>query len=358
MTKVFGRQYTKRELLAKIGDISQLCGIKVSQLTDGTAAGTQIAHGWTGGGLEFEVDIGRGMGIGAFRYRGIPLAWISATGEVHSAYYDSFEGQMDRSYYGGLMHMCGFRQVGAPNVDGTETLGMHGRASNLPAKNIYVDGEWSGEEYQIWAQGKIQEVSALGENICMTRKVSAKLGENRITIQDKIQNQAHRSTEFMVLYHTNFGFPLLDEGTKLYLPSLQSLHSEDGTVVDSSVYGQFAAAHLGAGQQIYFHQLAHQNGKTGFVIYHPDLQNGLGILVEYDRTHLPNIIEWVDLEAGQNVLEVGPSNCKCFGRAAERAAGTLDFLEPGEIREYEISFTVLDGCEPIQQALHSLKSLL
>lgn len=358
MATVFGKQYTKRELLAKVGDISQLCGIKISQLTEGTAAGTQIARAWTGAGLEFEINLGRGMGIGAFRYRGTPLAWVSATGEVNGAYYDAFEGQMDRSYYGGLMHMCGFRQVGAPNVDQGETLGMHGRASNLPAKNIYVDGEWSGDEYEIWAQGKVQEVSALGENICMTRKVSAKLGESKITIHDKIQNCAHTSTEFMILYHTNYGFPLLDEGTQLFLPSINSVDSENGHPVKQAVYGQFSAAHQGAGQQIYFHQLAHQNGSTGYVIYHPKLQGGLGLLVEFDQTHLPNIIQWVDLEEGQNVLEVGPSNCKCFGRAAERAAGTLDFLEPGEIREFEISFTVLDGNDQIQHTIKALQGLL
>ena len=71
----------------------------------------------------------------------------------------------------------------------------------------------------------------------------------------------------------------------------------------------------------------------------------LGIRVDYIKDNLPELINWVDQRAGHNVVEVGPSNCKCFGREAERKAGTLQFLQPGEIKTYEMKFTVIEGAD-------------
>ena len=39
----------------------------------------------------------------------------------------------------------------------TGSLGLHGRFSHTPAKNLYVDGQWEGDEYVFWAQGKMRE---------------------------------------------------------------------------------------------------------------------------------------------------------------------------------------------------------
>ena len=52
----------------------------------------------------------------------------------------------------------------------------------------------------------------------------------------------------------------------------------------------------------------------------------LGLEVRYEKQSLPELIPWVNLESGRYILEVGPINCKCFGRKAEREAGTLLFL--------------------------------
>ncbi len=73
-------------------------------------------------------------------------------------------------------------------MDKGKSLGLHGRASNIPARNVYVDGAWDGDDYWIWATGKVRESTVFGENITLTRKISAKLGVSKIFIEDTVEN--------------------------------------------------------------------------------------------------------------------------------------------------------------------------
>lgn len=356
MPFIFGRDYSKKELLMKVGNISQICGVSVRDLVDGKARGVQIADFWTGSGLEFSVNLSRGMGLGALRYKGIPFSWASSTGDVSPCYYEPIGGGLDRSYSGGLLHMAGLRQVGAPCTDEGEDLGLHGRICNIPAENIYADGEWEGDNYSIFVRGALHEASALGENLVMIRKVTAHLGENVVEIKDKVTNYSQQRTPLMILYHTNFGFPLIDKGSRLIIPVTEVRDAFTEEIVQVDQYSEYGEADNNAEQQIYFHKTVENIGWSSFMIENSNL--GIGLRVDYQKTNLPELINWVDLRAGHNVVEVGPSNCKCFGREAERKAGTLQFLEPGESKEYNLKFTVLEGASVLktnEEALMDMK---
>jgi acylphosphatase len=348
MAYLFGENYTKSDLLQRVGDISQICGVRIIELEGGRSQGVKIARFWTGGGLEFDVNISRGMGIGAFRYKGTPFAWMSGTGDVAPCFYEPRGGGFDRSYAGGLMHNSGLRQVGAPCEDEGEELGLHGRVSNLPADNVLADGYWDKDDYIIFVSGKLREVSALGENLILSRKITSHIGSREICIEDTVENIGPISSPHMMLYHTNFGFPLIDKGTRLVIPSKKVFDVTGENLVPESVYGIYKGVSLEADSQIYFHDTIAKDGLSGYVIVNDKL--GLGVHVTYDKKNLPELINWVNLETGRNVVEVGPSNCKCYGRKSEREAGTLQYLEAGEIREYKMCFKVLDGKNDLEKA--------
>ena len=58
-------------------------------------------------------------------------------------------------------------------------------------------------------------------------------------------------------------------------------------------------------------------------------------------------------EAGQDfvnntyVTGVEPGNCSVLGRAWNRKNGTLQHIQPGEVREFELEIGVLDGAKEI-----------
>jgi hypothetical protein len=70
---------------------------------------------------------------------------------------------------------------------------------------------------------------------------------------------------------------------------------------------------------------------------------GLSLFVRYRQKELPRFIEWKMVGQGEYVLGFEPANCQVGGRAKERELGTLQFLEPGEKKEFHLQIGVLEG---------------
>ena len=349
--KLFGKTFTKRELLSHVGDISQICCAKKVILAGGKQQGVNAIEVSTGSGLVFWVIADRGMGIGDCFFNGASLSWRSSTGEVAPAYYDMRGGNMDRSYYGGLVHLSGLRNVGGACEDGEE-LGLHGRISNLPAENVSINTRWEGDDYYIEIKGDVKETTALGEYVVLNRKITTMLGANFIEIEDTVENRSFKPTEHTMLYHTNYGFPLLERGAEIILNAKSTIDSGGGDVKSISPMA-------GPGETpwfIYYHDLAADSlGMSGYVVCNRNINGGIGIKLSFNKNDLPNLIHWQNFEAGHYVLEMGPSNCmQVGGRKAERERGTLRFLEPWETKRYQLKFEILTNNKEIDDAAASL----
>ena len=53
MAKLFNREWSKTELLSRVGQMEQLAGIRLLEAGDGKARGSRILDVWTGTGLRF-----------------------------------------------------------------------------------------------------------------------------------------------------------------------------------------------------------------------------------------------------------------------------------------------------------------
>ena len=82
-----------------------------------------------------------------------------------------------------------------------QALGLHGRISHLPASNTWVDAGWRDDEYELWARGRMREAVVFGENLTLTRRVSAQLGSSTIQVRDVVVNEGQQTTPHMMLYH-------------------------------------------------------------------------------------------------------------------------------------------------------------
>jgi hypothetical protein len=346
MPELFGRKWTRAELLEHVGDVSQLGGARLVTLAEGPEAGVAVAELRTGSGFAFAVLLGRGMDIGFAEYRGVPLCWRSSTGEVASAYYEREGEGWLRGFSGGLMATCGLTTAGWASTDEGRDLPLHGPASYLPARNVYVDGEWQGDDYVMWAQGRTRETVVFGENLRLTRRVWARLGESRLFIDDVVENLGHTPVPHMIAYHINVGFPVLDEGSEL-ISSAQQIEpmTEEFTpaLENSAVY---------AGPQ--------PNVKAAVLVHRPrgdadgwastalvNRRRGLGLYIKQRPDQLPYLWQWKFPSQGAYVAGVEPANCFGRGRADDRARGTLQFLPPGEQQAYRVEIGVLDSAEAI-----------
>jgi len=352
MAKLYGREFSRDELMRRIGDISQVAGVKSYQLSDGNEKGVDAVDFRTGTGFSFTVLPGRGMDISYAEYNGQPLCWRSSTGDVHSSYYESQGLGWLRGFFGGLVTTCGMTYAGAPCTDAGEELGVHGRVSNIPAKNVWTDGQWEGDEYVIWTQGKVRETAFFGANVIMTRKVWAKLGESKLHLCDTVENVGFELTPHMHLYHINGGFPVVDEGSVLISPTKEAVPRDEDALIDAEHYYRFQSPTPGFKERVYYHDMAADpDGYVYAALANKKFRNGQGVgfYVKYLKSQLPRFIEWKMNSEGAYVVGMEPANCLVEGRDKERERGTLQFLQPGEKREYELEIGVLASTEAIEK---------
>ncbi|HLV80755.1 MAG TPA: aldose 1-epimerase family protein [Chthonomonadaceae bacterium] len=357
MAQLYGKSYSRKDLLARVGNISQIARIKPYRLVEGQEDGVFALDVTTGGGLGFTLLASRGLDISSAHFNGRSLAWRSATTDTHPAFFDH-EGEQGRGwlrgFYGGLVVTCGLTYAGAAGEDQGRFYGLHGRISNLPATNVHWDGRWEGDDYLLTVSGKVREATVFGENLQLTRMVTARLGERRLFLHDTVENLGYKRTEHMLLYHINLGFPVVADNARLIAPTLSATPRDPDAEAGRERFAQMQPPEAGFKEQVYFHDLAPDaQGHVTAAIVNPDCPAadgkppGLGVYCRYDPRQLPRFSEWKMMDAGTYVVGMEPANCLVMGRAQERAAGTLQFLEPGERRTYALEIGVLAGPEEI-----------
>ena len=86
MPKLFGRTYTKRQLLDRVGDISQLIHARKGRTDEGFAQGADLIEVSNASGLTFTVLPGRAAHCLRFLQGTTPVTFRSSPGDVGPAF--------------------------------------------------------------------------------------------------------------------------------------------------------------------------------------------------------------------------------------------------------------------------------
>jgi galactose mutarotase-like enzyme len=339
MSNLFNRSWTRNELLKRIGDLSQVAGIRLGEWVDGVERRLRVAEVRTGSGLDFTVLLDRGMDIGPAAFKGLPLAWLSPAGFAHPAYFDPDGLGWLRTFGGGLLTGCGLTYLGAPDVDEGEALGLHGRLSHLPAQRVRIGETWRGDECTFAIEGEMRQARLYGENLRLSRRITAGLGESWIAIHDIVENLGSAASPLMILYHINLGFPLLDETCRL-VAEPHTVEPRDGTAAQGlDEWMHFQPPEANYSEQDFYHDLpADENGWSGIQLVNP--AQHIALSVRFHKATLPNLVQWKQMGQGAYVLGLEPANCRVGGRSQERERGSLQYLQPGEQREFRVEIRI------------------
>jgi hypothetical protein len=340
MVTLFNREWSKAELITRVGHMDQLAGIRLVESRDGKARGCRMLDVWTGTGLRFQVNAERALDISSCDYKGISLSWRSPAGDVHPAHYEPQGAGWLRSFPGGVLTTCGLDQFGLPNQDHDTELGLHGRISHTPASQVNYRTYWASDDYRLEISAETRQAALFGENLVLRRQISTALGSNRIQINDIVTNEGFAPTPHMLLYHFNLGFPLVSEHTRLDLQAEETLPRDKAAKKGLDAWDHFQAPTPGYQEQVFIHRPeSDENGFANVELNNPQMQ--IGIRWSYQTASLPYLMEWKMMGEGAYVVGVEPANCNGLGgRAATRELGQLPMLEPGESRAYQIAVEI------------------
>jgi hypothetical protein len=333
-------------LRRRVGDVSQLVSTRAARLADGNEDGVRVIDARASGGLAALILADRGLDLGPVWAAGQQVGWQSTTGVVHPAYFH--ESDWLRSFHGGLLTTCGLQNVGLPSEDGGRSYGLHGRISNVAARN--VTHRVIEEDGQLLAEvtGEMRETDVFGADLRLRRRITLPMGELVLHVEDEVLNQGHAEAALMLLYHVNVGYPVVSEGAVLITPEAEIAPRDEVARAGLGERTRFPAPVDGFIEQVFRHELAPTQARTvSASIVNPEFAptGGIGLTLSWDPRQLPRMWQWRMLGPGMYLTGLEPSNCGLAGRAAEREAGTISELAPGETRSFGLTIRVTLGAD-------------
>lgn len=317
------------EQLQKTGYLchpQQMYTLRRMTISEGKAKGTSVIEVCTAGGLQVDILPDAGLDIGQVRYKGTNMSFISKNGYDSPAAIMPYEMEFLNFFPGGMLYTCGLRSTGGPNRDGGEYQPQHGRYHSLLAENVCTEVV----DNTILIKGTVRETALFGYNLQLKRTISIPVFGAEVSVCDELTNLAHADEEYTLLYHCNFGYPLISEKAHLELPQERK----------TTARTPFAETGLG-----WEHTFSTPTpGEEERVFFHEDMPHTAALVNESIHTKmtltwsetLPVLAHWRSMASGDYVCGLEPTNCYIMGRVNERENGTLPVIKPFETVKTEI----------------------
>lgn len=297
----------------------------------GTTAPERLLIARLFGSLDFEVLPGRGFDIGDTWYRGTPMSWFSPVADSRALPSPTGAEWLTR-FTGGLLTTCGFGNIGGPAAG----EGMHGNASHLPADQV----SWAvTEDGGVRLEATVESVALFGPSFRVRRRIVAAPGDgstSRLTIMDDVTNIGPQSAPLHLLYHLNFGAPLVTPGSSVIINSERV--SASGPHPEVPDWRSLPQPADNITEAVFEHHGIHTDPRGFAKAIIVSAEDDIGVVVEWHTETLPRLYQWVFPTRGRWALAVEPATSSLFDLDRDRddSYAGAPIIAPGESRSHEI----------------------
>lgn len=294
----------------------------------------------------------RGMGILRVVMGDLRLGWDSPVREVVNPKYINLEARGGLGWLEGFnewLARCGLEWAGHPGPDrfvnnvgeqAEMNLTLHGKVENIPASEVEViiDRE---PRPRIRVRGRVDERAFYGPKLELWTELSTEPGSSTFRIEDVLTNRSAFESEFQVLYHVNYGPPLLGAGSHFSAAIGRVTPFNARAAEDVATYSEYAGPVRGFIEQVYdLHPLADGEGHS--VLMLSNAARDRAVSMGFTVAELPYVTLWKNLTALEEGYVTGlePGTGFPYPRRLEREAGRVPKLKAGETRRFAIDFGV------------------
>ena len=315
-----------------VGHPAQLSRVDHLCHQDGAQKGTRVLRLQTPM-LSLDVLPDRGFDIGHASHCGMPLSWIGPSGFRSAEHWSLNDTDWLRGFGGGLLATCGLDSFGPPSTHDGKDYGLHGlygsQCAQIEESRVAPDG-------RLRVSATVRQGALFGEHLVMRRTITLACDRAELTIEDGVTNEAAESQGHMLLYHFNFGWPLVSAGSRIEGPSGTPIPRDEPAAAKLDQWDKIHAPDDDPAERVYIHE-AQGHGHARLI--NPSI--GLAAHLQWDATHLPAMFQWVMLRKRTNAVGLEPANTKAImGRAQAQQTGELPILEPGESRHYSLRLSI------------------
>ena len=312
------------------------------------------------GALQLSILPTRGMSIWRGNYKDVRLGWDAP---IHGPVHPQWVRLEERGGLGWLdgfdewICRCGLAYNGPPGNDRGKNITLHGRIANTPAHFVGVRVQQT-PPYTIEIVARLQEASMFGDQLHMTTVLSTTPGSNQFTIHDLVENRSSKSAEMQMLYHCNFGQPLLGPGSKVKVPSIKIAPRDARAAEEILEYETYSEPRSGYSEVVNYYQP--QGDKAGNAL--AVLQNKAGTqacAIRFNLKSLPWFVVWKNTADDKDGYVTGLEPATGFPnfKAVERNQNRVVRLPSGTSWDAKLTFQVETGLTEVDQLLKEVTVL-
>jgi galactose mutarotase-like enzyme len=301
----------------------------------------------------------RGMSLYKAKSGDVELGWNSPVKEIVNPAFINLEERGGLGWLDGFNEMmvrCGFEWAGHPGEEEGRLISLHGKAGNIPASvvQVIVDDE---SPYCVRVRGRVDEKTFKFADFQMWTELSTTANSDSFSLNDRLTNLSDYEREFQIIYHANFGRPLLEKGAA-FVGAVKTVSPFDEYAAkDLKTWTTYLGPTKGYGEQVYCVVPYAKNDLTTVML--KNANSDRGVAVTYNVTELPYFTLWKNTDTDKEGYVTGlePGTGFPYNRTVERENGRVPKLKPGETRSFDLAYTILHSDQDVASVSKSIDKL-
>jgi len=334
--------------------------IEQKVLHGGKQEGSKVLTVTSKDGLTIALSPTRGMDLLHVNGHGVRLGWDSPVDEVVNPAYINLESRNGLGWLEGFNEMmvrCGFEWTGHPvNKDGV-IYTLHGKAGNTPASKVEVIVD-DKAPHEIRIRGLLKETTFKKAKLETWTELRYVPGTDSFTVHDVLTNQADYPHDYQIIYHSNFGTPILEKDARFIAPLKSVSPFNDYAKKGLSDWNVYGAPTKDYDEMVFnLTPKADASGKTLAAVINS--KGDKGAAIEFDVQQLPLLTMWKNTDTLKQgyVTGIEPGTNYAYPVTIEKEQGRVKQLQPGQSTEFTLTYSLLKDASAVQRVEDRVKKI-
>ncbi|WP_312061609.1 aldose 1-epimerase family protein [Pantoea septica] len=329
-------------------------------LHGGKQEGSKVLTITSKNGLTIALSPTRGMDLLHVNGDGVRLGWDSPVNEVVNPAYINLESRNGLGWLEGFNEMmvrCGYEWTGHPVTKDGRIYTLHGKAGNTPASRVEVTVDEKAP-HEIRVRGLLKENTFKKANLETWTELRYVPGAKSFTLHDVLTNRGDYPHDYQIIYHSNFGTPILEKGARFIAPLKSVSPFNDYAKTGLKAWNTYDAPTKDFDEMVFnLVPKADSSGKTLAAVINSKGDKGASI--EFDTHQLPLLTMWKNTDTLKQgyVTGIEPGTNYAYPVTIEKEQGRVKQLAPGQSTTFELTYTLLSSASAVNATEQRIKQI-
>ncbi|EMH4163289.1 aldose 1-epimerase family protein [Pluralibacter gergoviae] len=318
--------------------------IEQKVLHGGRQEGSKVITIRSNNGLTIALSPTRGMNLLKVEGFGSRMGWDSPVKEVVNPAFINLESRNGLGWLEGFNEMmvrCGYEWTGHPVRADGQLYTLHGKAGNTPVSRVEVEVA-DAAPYEIRVRGLIKESTFKKADLQTLTELRYVPGSNSFSLHDVLTNHADYPHDYQIIYHSNFGTPILEDGARFLAPMAGVSPFNDYAKGGLKAWQTYAGPTKDFDEMVFNIQpLSDSSHQTLAAVVNKAGDKGASIA--FNTEQLPVLTMWKNTDTLKQgyVTGIEPGTSYAYPVTIEREQKRVKQLQPGASTQFDLTYTLL-----------------